>query len=243
MAVSPRAIAIPDNAALISFSISWIFWVLTILASTLYLCLFFFLPETLRTLVGNGSGYANPTPWQYVQRQIAKRRGEPLPPAADPGRFKRMPNLLASFIYLTHPDIFFLLMFNAFQYAMFYCVLTSTPDLFTSMYGLSEMQIGVCYLALSFGCVLGSVGNGRVLDYSFSRVVRKTGIQAKRGRLPPEFPIFKARLRIVWVPSVLMICAMIAYGWALNYNAPLPVALVLQFFCKYPCSKLGTGKS
>ncbi|CEP12283.1 hypothetical protein [Parasitella parasitica] len=49
----------------------WIFWVLVIMVTPLWLVQIFLLPETLRSLVGNGSIYANPTPfqaWRHYQK-------------------------------------------------------------------------------------------------------------------------------------------------------------------------------
>ncbi|CAO3701068.1 unnamed protein product [Rhizopus stolonifer] len=50
----------------------WIFWVLSILSIILWAALTLFLPETLRSLVGDGSGYANPTPLQYWKKRFKK---------------------------------------------------------------------------------------------------------------------------------------------------------------------------
>lgn len=50
----------------------WIFGILAIFSGFLLLLLFFFLPETLRSLVGNGSIYANPTPGQYLAERRRK---------------------------------------------------------------------------------------------------------------------------------------------------------------------------
>ncbi|KAG1052908.1 hypothetical protein G6F43_004976 [Rhizopus delemar] len=52
----------------------WIFWVLAIMSFVLWVVLVFFLPETLRSLTGDGSGYANPTPIQYWKRKFGKQR-------------------------------------------------------------------------------------------------------------------------------------------------------------------------
>lgn len=43
----------------------WIFWILFMIGSLSFIVVGLFLPETLRSLVGNGSGYANPTPFQW----------------------------------------------------------------------------------------------------------------------------------------------------------------------------------
>lgn len=53
----------------------WIFWLLVILVTPLWLVQIFLLPETLRSLVGNGSTYANTTPLQIWKRhRLDKKR-------------------------------------------------------------------------------------------------------------------------------------------------------------------------
>lgn len=44
------------------------------MAIQLWLVQVFFLPETLRSLVGVGSGYANPTPWQFWKQKTRESR-------------------------------------------------------------------------------------------------------------------------------------------------------------------------
>ncbi|KAI8373550.1 major facilitator superfamily domain-containing protein [Choanephora cucurbitarum] len=57
----------PPLGGLLSYQLGWrwVFWVLAIMALGLWIVQIFCLPETLRSLVGNGTGYANPTPIQY----------------------------------------------------------------------------------------------------------------------------------------------------------------------------------
>lgn len=64
----------------------WIFWFLSIISCPLWMLQLFFLPETLRKLVGNGSGYANPTPMQYWKRKRMEynTKDEEITVAGDP---------------------------------------------------------------------------------------------------------------------------------------------------------------
>ncbi|CEJ00688.1 hypothetical protein RMCBS344292_14738 [Rhizopus microsporus] len=56
----------------------WIFWILAIMSILLWIVLVIFLPETLRSLVGDGSGYANPTLLQYWRRSFRKQEHDGL---------------------------------------------------------------------------------------------------------------------------------------------------------------------
>ncbi|KAI9485264.1 MAG: major facilitator superfamily domain-containing protein [Benjaminiella poitrasii] len=53
----------------------WIFWILAILVVPIWLVQIVFLPETLRSLVGNGSGYANPSLLQFFKRRYMSKKG------------------------------------------------------------------------------------------------------------------------------------------------------------------------
>ncbi|KAG1061294.1 hypothetical protein G6F42_027716 [Rhizopus arrhizus] len=80
----------------------WIFWILLMVGAAFFVAIFFLLPETLRSLVGNGSGYANPTPIQWWRRRQAQKKHQEQPYTDDdsstihdikkPNRFLQIPN-------------------------------------------------------------------------------------------------------------------------------------------------------
>jgi predicted MFS family arabinose efflux permease len=188
----------------------WIFWLLVILAGALFVMVFFFLPETLRSLVGDGSGYANPTPTQWLKARTSKDKPVSLIPPGEKNRFLKVPNVLQPIKYIFyHPDVATLLVLNGIPYAVFYCVLSTTTNLFGSIYGLNEQQIGLCYIANGCGCIAGGLIQGRVLDRDFRITAEKHGYDSSklsRGSLGPDFPIFEARLRNIWVPLFFFDC-------------------------------------
>lgn len=200
----------------------------------------FLLPETLRSLVGNGSIYANPTPFQawnkyrankkkvdlqelaittklnnkagFLQSDLSfyssktayrsdscsednvvctKNPGAGLNTAKDSGsnshvsngnhskRFLSSPNLFQSLAYLKEKDIAVLLFYNSLQYAGLYSVLTSLTGLFTSIYGLNEFQVGLCFLSNGFGASIGSFTAGRLLNWKFKRTAESLNIDEK----------------------------------------------------------------
>lgn len=206
------------------------------IGGVLFAGIVFLLPETLRSLVGNGSAaYCNPTPDQWLKRRVLRKQGAPLAPTVSGARFRKIPNVLEPVRYLFEKDVFAALLFNALHYAVYYCYLTSTSTLFADIYNLSELQVGLCYLCQGVACILGSLTEGRILDRDFRITAKQAGIpdaKSKGSQLSAEFPIFKARLRTVWIQALLVQAVTIAYGWVLWVNAHLAAALILQFFCK-----------
>lgn len=195
------------------------------------MCLLFLLPETLRILVGNGSGYANPTPLQWIRR---RRLGITEKTTTISTQRKR-PNPLRPFIYLLQPDIAVMLVFYGIIYANMYALMVTIPNQFGVVYGLNELQMGLCYLPLGAGCVLGAAFNGYLMDRHFRVESRNYGCEPKMGRLPIDFPVFRCRLRTTWINIIFIDIIAIVYGWLLQQHVHLAAPLVLQFVCKFPC--------
>lgn len=92
-------------------------------------------------------------------------------------RFLVMPNPFRSLSYFREKDVAVVVMYNALQYAAFYCILTSVTGLFTKIYGLNEFQIGLCYLANGVGSGIGSLTSGRIMNWQFKRLAKKMGLE------------------------------------------------------------------
>ncbi|KAI9287228.1 major facilitator superfamily domain-containing protein [Umbelopsis sp. AD052] len=226
----------PVIGGIISQSLGWrwIFWVLAMLGGALIIVLFLFLNETLRSLVGNGSGYANPTPYQWLKRRRDGRRSGPQEHAQvrPPEAKRKSLNPFQSLLYLREKDVAILVLYYAFQYGGIYCFTTSVPVIFSEIYGLNDMQIGLTYLANGIGCVFGSVVQGKLLDRNFQTIAIKHGIdpaKLKGGKLTPEFPLEYARLRLAWIHALVFNITLVIYGWCLYVKAHLAIILVLHF--------------
>jgi hypothetical protein len=214
----------------------WLFWILLIVGIVALISVSIFVQETLRSIVGNGSGYYNPTPFQW----LARRRGKLDEELIEEIRKKRNPpklNFFSPFLYLLEPDVFILLFFSGLHYFLFYCYLTSITNQFIIHYGLSETQIGFCFLASGFGTIVGSILEGRLLDRDYrivSEQIKENNSEnnLNEGLTTAEFPIFRARFRSLWIPLSITQLIALVYGWCFVVNAPLPVMLVLQFFGK-----------
>ncbi|KAL8277585.1 hypothetical protein RQP46_010017 [Phenoliferia psychrophenolica] len=118
---------------------------------------------------------------------------------------------LSAFRILLTPEITLVFIFVSFLYMEYYCVLPG----------------GV-------GCIISSLLNGKLLDYAYQKEEKRVGGGYREK--PEDFRIFRTRLFCLIPFSVCFLTASLALGWALHYEAPLPVTLIINFFVG-----LGTG--
>ncbi|KAG2173676.1 hypothetical protein INT43_005096 [Umbelopsis isabellina] len=224
----------------------WIFWLLLILAGAIFILVLFFLPESLRSLVGDGSGYANPTPQQWWKRRVLKKgTTENLKShTGERSRWLQKPKVLQPFIYLFQPDVALCLLIMGIPYAVFYCVMSSITNLFSGLYNLNELQVGLCYIAIAVGACIGSLTQGKILDRDFKIVAAQHGFDSttlSRGALPIDFPVFKARFRSAVIPILFFDALIMVYGFLLWKEVPLAGPLVIHFFIGLSQSSLFTS--
>lgn len=163
----------------------------------------FLLPESLRSLVENGTGYANPTPTQWLHRRI---KGSDEANTADSTRFRQFPNMLTPLIYAFQPDIGLCLIYNGMSYSVFYAMLAAYSKLLETIYNLNELHAGLCYIPTGLGCIVGSLMEGKILDRDFRIISEQHGYDSrvlKRGHIELDFPIYKARLRTILFPHFI----------------------------------------
>jgi hypothetical protein len=215
-----------------SFFLRWIFWILLILGALSIISVGLFVQESLRSLVGNGAGYYNPTPFQWLARRQGKL-DEDLLEKIKQNRNPPKLNFLLPFLYLLQKDVLVCLVFAGIHYTCFYCFLTSTTKQFSIHYGLSELQIGLCFICPGVGTIVGSNLGGRLLDRDYKIIAKRIReADSIEGAEKTEFPIYYARFKSIWIPLIVIQALTILYGWCFNLNAHLAVMLIIQFFGK-----------
>jgi MFS family permease len=205
-----------------------IFWFLVIYCGVFFTVMVLALPETLRSIVGNGSvpvkGVAY-VPLPYMRRgqvpKVAILSAEP--PAVTSGKVKPHLDLLGPLHILFHRDVTCVIFFLSTFYTVWVMVITAMSPLFASTYGLSSFQIGLTFIANGVGCILGTLLIGRFLDYDYQRIKKEyTGNQG-------DFPLEHARLRTIWLWSGLQCASTMVFGWTVGNGIHLSVPVICTF--------------
>ncbi|KAI0068155.1 MFS general substrate transporter [Artomyces pyxidatus] len=218
----------------LSQSLGWrsIFWFLCISSGICAVGVILFMPETLRALVGDGSIVPS-TLYRPVIPIVGKNHKAPISTERPPRR--RFINPIRMF---TYPDVDILLLFNAIIYAVFYGVTATMSTLFQEAYPyLNQTDIGLCFLAIGGGMLIGTVVSGKLAnrDYAIVRdqVVRKaqvdpeTEVDVKAIETDGTFPIERARLRSIPLYLTIFTACIIGYGWTLQSRVSIAVPLIL----------------
>ncbi|ERF71822.1 hypothetical protein EPUS_01737 [Endocarpon pusillum Z07020] len=140
----------------------WMFWVLLIFGALFLLILSALLPETARSVVGNGeieapgwnrpllphakfkTGKSTRQPSNSFGHSSEGLRTRDLCRAANPFRSLRL---------LLHRDIGLVVWSSAIVYAAYYVIQASMPQILENTYGFNEQEVGLSYLAIGEGVV------------------------------------------------------------------------------------------
>lgn len=209
-----------------------VFWFLTVYGAVCLLLLIVLLPETLKSLVGDGSVPLKGVWTRSLLGAVQQRRLKRMKPSADheaqvettkapPG--KRL-DLLGPFRILLSYEAAIAIFFIGIHYTVWQMVLTILPTLFESTYRLSSLQTGLVYIANGAGCIIGTALTGKILDADYRRIkVRYTDD-------PSAFPLKSARLRLIWVYAPMQCAAVLVFGWTLDKGVSMAVPIVCLFF-------------
>lgn len=148
------------------------------------------------------------------------------------------------FVLLSYLDVLTLLLFNGVIYAVFYGVTATIPELFETAYpSLNQTEVGLCYLAIGGGMLIGTVSNGKLLDHEYQvvkrSVIRKAQQDTEKSDVwedivkNDKFPIEKARLRSAFIYTAIFIVSTIGYGWCIQAKVHLAGSLILQFISEF----------
>lgn len=214
-------------------SLGWraIFWFLTIYSGVFLILLVLLLPETLRSVVSNGSirpsNLLTSFPLTVYQKSTTinwdKEYAPELPPT------KKI-NILGPFRILTKKFAAPIIMFLAVYYAVWQMSITAMSSLFESRYGLEETHIGLTFIANGVGSMVGTLITGKILDIDYRRVKNKFQFDTELGNINEEnFPLEKARLCLVPVFSILQCSSLIVFGWTIEYRVNIAVPVITTF--------------
>ncbi|KAJ5092545.1 hypothetical protein NUU61_007415 [Penicillium alfredii] len=226
----------------IAGSLGWraIFWFLTIYSGVFLVSLLVLLPETLRSLVANGSlkpsNLLTKFPLDTYQKTTKVEWNPEAPPPELAARKKI--DVLGPLRILSSKFATPIIIFLAIYYAVWQMSITAMSSLFKSRYGLSEIQIGLTFIANGVGSMVGTLIAGRILDLDYRRAkakfeARSSDADVEAGNVfsdvtndrEESFPIEKARLRLVPVFSLLQCLSIILFGWTIQYPHHVHIAV------------------
>ncbi|CAG8410728.1 unnamed protein product [Penicillium salamii] len=226
----------------IAGSLGWraIFWFLTIYSGVSLVLLLTLLPETLRSLVGNGRlgsfSLSTSFPLNVYRKTTKVEWDHDVPPAELPA--KKKIDILGPFRILGCKFAAPIIIFLAMYYAAWQMSITAMSSLFKTRYGLSEIQIGLTFLANGFGSMVGTMLTGKILDVDYRRVKAKVEARSPAGGVEAgnssdstlaqdehDFPIEKARLRLLPLYSLIQCLSILLFGWTIQYSHRVHIAV------------------
>ena len=146
--------------------------------------------------------------------------------------------------------------------AVMYAIIAPISSIFEEAYPfLNQTKIGLCFLAVGGGMLIGSVLNGRILDWEYQKfkqaALKEFGEGTDVSKIPSfplekvliffyskrhaiaeflTFTVAQARLRLLPLHSTVMTVACVGYGWSLHHKVNIAVPLILQFISWYSIS-------
>lgn len=232
----------PVIGGAIAGSLGWkaIFWFLTAYGGGFLLFLVVFLPETLRSIVANGSRTPSSLIGRYpltIYQRLSKIEWNREASTAAPDAKKRI-DIFGPFRILISKQATPIIVFLAIYYAVWQMSITAMSTLFEQKYNLKETQIGLTFIANGVGSMVGTLITGKILDKDYKKVkaaydaqVTQTdlenGTELTRSAAQSEedFPIEKARLRLIPIFSIIQCLSILLFGWTINYPHRVPIAI------------------
>ena len=224
--LAPLALG-PILGGVFAETLGWraIFWFLTIYSGAFLILLVIVLPETLRSMVGNGSvpprGFSI-SALSYIQlrrhsHSDTVRSETPPPPNKSPIDF------LAPLRMIVGMEVTYIIVFLSVYYTGWQMLITLMSTLFKQVYGLTEIQIGLTFLANGIGCIVGTLTTGKFLDFDYQRMKKRyNGSQE-------NFPLEHVRLRTLWLWSSLECASVLVFGWTLDERVHISVPIICTF--------------
>lgn len=221
-------------------SLGWrsIFWFLSIYSGVFLIMLIILLPETLRSIVGNGSKVSENLSVRFplgVYQRTTKIEWRPNSGEATVAERKRV-DLTGPIRILVSKQAAPLILFLGVYYAVWQMSITAMSTLFEERYGLTENQVGLTFIANGVGSMVGTLVTGKILDFDYRRVKKafasqtsdiENGNRAAHSRTESDgqFPLEKARLRLIPVFSIAQCLSIIVFAWTINYPKTVPIAI------------------
>ncbi|KOS20404.1 Quinidine resistance protein 1 [Escovopsis weberi] len=168
-------------------SLGWrsVFWFITIYSGVFLCFLVALLPETLRSIVANGSRTPGSPVLRYplvVYQRLTKVRQPAQEGCSPPPDRKKKVDVTGPIRILVSRGAPPMILFMAVHYAVWQMGITAMSTLFEDRYGLGETQIGLTFIANGAGSIIGTFLTGRFLDMDYRRFKARHEAQRQLAR-------------------------------------------------------------
>ncbi|KAI0428304.1 MFS general substrate transporter [Xylaria sp. FL1042] len=242
--LAPVAVG-PVIGGALAASLGWraIFWLLAIYSGVFLVVLIVSLPETLRSVVGNGSASPSNPIAKYPLTLYQRTTKTKFSPSVQPAEAAKQASIDVTgpirilFSKQAAPVVIFI----ALYYAVWQMSITAVSVLFADIYGLSETQIGLTFIANGAGSISGTLVTGRILDIDYRRVkIKHEGTVSQSGSETEteteqsqyedvNFPLETARFRLLPILALLQCASILTFGWTIRYRVHIAVPIVTTF--------------
>lgn len=185
-----------------------VFWFLAIAATTFFVPLLAFFPETCRTIAGDGS--IPPSGWNrsllncWRGRRTSDGDAYSEIPTDEQEQEQaqktsiQFPNPLSTLRLLFRLPVGFVLLANGIIFASYYSVTTGIPSQFKETYHLQDLGIGLSFIPAGLGSLFSATFNGVLVDWNYRRLQTRSGepVSKTSKQDHTNFPIERARLQI-----------------------------------------------
>ncbi|KAI0147175.1 major facilitator superfamily domain-containing protein [Xylariaceae sp. FL1272] len=224
----------PAVGGALSQYLGWrsIFWFLVIFSTACFVMLLLFLPETMRSLVGNGSI----TPTHFAYKPLVPIFKHTITTSPAPKVTQDKKNSVNPFRLFRYPDIILALTYTGIVYAVNYTITSTISSSYAVKYPwLSETIIGICYLSTGAGMILGSTINGKLLDYDLARIKKRRtkSCNDSYAGSDADLSIEYARLRMIPILLIVFVASTVGWGWCIEKGGSVAGPLVLQVILGY----------
>ncbi|CAG8949605.1 hypothetical protein HYFRA_00007838 [Hymenoscyphus fraxineus] len=217
-----------------------IFYFLGAFGLTALLLVVLVLPETLRSIAGDGSIRLSRA--QQPMLHMVKRSKDTV---REPDRnsfsasltFLSASSFIEPFYCLKQKDVIITSIVGAATFGISTAIIATTTTMFHGHYAFGYVGLGLIFLPAGVGSLISFFSIGYLIDYDFRvteahyREIHGIGLGANLDyRSLPDFPIERARLRNMWWITLIFIGSTSGYGFSfhLSYDY-IAVPLILQF--------------
>lgn len=113
------------------------------------------------------------------------------------------------------PIVFLLSLYVGVIYGYLYLLFTTISSVFEDQYGFSQGSVGLSYLGIGIGSIIGLMVLGATSDRLLKYLTAKNGVSKPEYRLPPMIP------GSLFVPASLFM-----YGWTAYYKTHWIVPII-----------------